>query len=141
MQILKRERYRFLNKNCSANSTCNLKYIDYFIEDYRIEVEGSFSYGTRMYAGYGTDKVESLDKYVFVQFIKGCVFTSKLIEGVVFNYLDFGRYSYSEPDGIAIFIHPNWEVDSTDSDPVYNSTPETPRHFYYRWNTEPGSFS
>ncbi|OGN08426.1 MAG: hypothetical protein A3J46_05840 [Candidatus Yanofskybacteria bacterium RIFCSPHIGHO2_02_FULL_41_11] len=142
IQILKRQREEFLNENCQVGSTCDLKRIDYLVEDYRVELQEGPNYGTRMYAKYETDNVESLTEYVFVQFIKGCMFTSRVVGNQIINSLDIGRYLYrnSEKEPAVIFKHPDWEIDSPDRDPVYYSISGSDRHSNYRWNTEPNSF-
>ncbi len=138
VEILNHKTSVFLNKDCKKTKTCDLKKVEYFVEDYRVFVDGAYSYGTRFFARYETKSVKNLEKYVFVQFIKGCGFYSKLVEGQVVTAQEV---DYPRDKGNILFRFPEWTIDSRDEDPVYSTFPDESRFFGYRWNTVPNSFS
>ena len=131
LKLLKRERFIFENSNCQITNSCSLRRIQWLIENYRVELDAGFNYGTRLSAGYETDSVDTLEEYVFVQFIRGCVYSSELVAGEIHT-----SYNYAQPDSAQdeLMKYDNWTLESYDSDPVYNSMPDFPRHYYYRWN-------
>lgn len=131
-RIISRSRAVFDNINCTVTHTCDLKQIRYVVEDYEILVDGGHSYGTRLFAWYTTDILDTLENYVFVQVIKGCQYYSSKLDN---NIGGVARDHFSER---VIFNHKDWVIDSIDTDPVYFSTPKS-RHFNYKWNTKPGS--
>ncbi|MDP3696926.1 MAG: hypothetical protein Q8R55_02730 [Candidatus Taylorbacteria bacterium] len=138
VEILNRKEEVFVNVDCKKSKTCDLKKVEYFVEDYSVGIEGSYNYGTRFFARFETKKVKDLEKYVFVQFIKGCNYSSKLTDGEVEVMYD---RVYPRDAGAITFKFPDWTVDSYDNDPVYSTYPGQSRFYLYRWNTVPGSFS
>ena len=95
------------------------------------------SIGTRMYAEYKTKNISQLEDYSIVQYIKGCYFDSKLIDGKITNSFGSARKFFGE---LITFRHKEWVIDSVDTDPIYNST-ENSRHGAYRWNEADEGFS
>src|SRR5258708_2234454 len=75
--VLKHREKTFENSGCKKNSSCDLKSVTYTAEDYKVGVGDGFNYGTRFSAEYETASLPALKKYVFVQFILGCRFSSK----------------------------------------------------------------
>ncbi len=142
LRVISRSHYVFENTNCEETASCSLKEAEFLVEDYRQSIAGengseAFHYGTRLVAKYRTDSLASLEDYVFVQFIKGCVFQSKIQNGTItYQYISTPQY-----DGIIEFKFKDWIIDSLDNDPVYNSIPGESRHAAYRWNTAENSFS
>lgn len=129
----------FINNDCKKNQTCDLKKVEYFVEDYSVGIDGDYNYGTRFFARYETKRTKDLEKYVFVQFIKGCDFSSRSTDGKVEIYHDI---VYPRVTGTVKFNFPDWTIDSYDFDPVYSTVPgESSRFYGFRWNTVPGSFS
>lgn len=127
----------FVNENCQETDTCALKqfYLEY--QDFSVPVAGSPARGTRMFAGYETDTVANLDRYGIAQFIRGCMFLSKLEGGRVVKSL-YSRPYYGE---YVPFIHPQWMIDSFTGDPLERGEEkgQGSRHLYYQWNTVRGS--
>ena len=129
----------FHNKNCEYNNTCDLKSFRILVKN--IKVTGSFgtSYTTETYMSYTTNKVENLQNYGIVQFIMGCQWCSSNNDNASFevkrNY--FGGY--------ALFHHPEFVIDSFDTDPMYSSwipkKPHHTRHDLYKWNKIKNSFN
>lgn len=138
IEILSHKEEVFVNKNCKKTKVCDLKRVEYFIEDYKVSLDQGYNYGTRFFARYVTKSVKSLEKYVFAQFIKGCDFSSELINGQVIVSYDT---IYLREDETVKFKFFDWVLDSYDHDPVYSTLPGKSRFFGYRWNTVPGSFS
>lgn len=131
---------------CAAFGTCDVKEIGFWTHRYRVGPKDETdlydqSYGTSLYAWYETGSFDTLEDYVFVQYIHGCVFRSRstslgseLHHGMVRNHLD--------PTKTKAFIHPEWTVDSDDKDPAYNTHISHPdeRHFFMQWNDNEGKF-
>ena len=83
------------NTTCSIDNTCDLKKVGIWFARYRVEVEGDYNYGTSMKAFYETDSVESLEKYGFVQFIRGCMFSShKGVDNSVIKTQDVSKAQF-----------------------------------------------
>lgn len=128
----------FENTNCAENGTCSLKRVRYLAEDYRVGVGDEYNYGTSLAAWYTTESLESLRDYVFVQFIRGCVYTTEKDErGLVQTGYTIVREFFGGE--FIRFCHDDWEIDTTDKSPVYWSTPNTVRQYGYAWNTTPDS--
>jgi len=131
----------FINDNCVAANTCDLKEFTIIIEDYEVwfsDYDQYPSYGTSMIAEMETASVPDLENYVFVQFIKGCVFNSiRNSDGTVQAYFGYVIEHFGEKK---TFCFQEWVIDSFDQDPVYRSDPELGRFYYWRWNTKSGSF-
>jgi hypothetical protein len=124
-------------KTCAAKDICDLKSVVFRTEQMRSPAENSDDievYGTDLYASYETRSLETLPKYAFVQFIRGCVYRSVLgADGkvgtyfsVIRRYMGNGRYP---------FRHRDWSLDSIDSDPIFTSEPSEPeeRHYFSEW--------
>jgi hypothetical protein len=124
-------------KTCAEKDLCDLKSVVFRVEHMRSPAENKDDieiYGTDLYASYETRSLETLPKYAFVQFIRGCVYRSLLgIDGkiethfsIVRQYMGNGRYP---------FRHLDWSLDSVDRDPVYASEPSVPeeRHYFSEW--------
>lgn len=165
LHILNRETAVFDNKECEKSGTCSLNQADFTVENYRIKIleepnpEKTAGYGTRMFARYRTDSPATLEEYVFVQFIRGCVYETSLVNGKVVVTYQVARHHFN-PNLSVTFKHPEWAVDTDNPDPAYSSMPKTAsylacgtdtaspfcdisqreaRYFFLRWNTEPGS--
>ena len=130
----------FLNADCHATETCDLKRFKLTTLIHEIWFSDDPNYPTYrngVIMEYETDSVDALEKYAVVQFIKGCVFNSsknsdgKIKRTVSYSVANFGEdipYCFSE-----------WVIDSQDTDPAYNSDPEYGRFYLLRWN-QPGSY-
>ena len=135
--VLSHKESKFVNINCKKTNTCDLKQVEYLVEDYSVGIENSYNYGTRFFARYQTNTVENLENYVFVQFVKGCLFSSKVEDGKVDISQDV---AYPRESGSVMFKFPDWTIDSYNFDPVYSAAAGRSRFYYYIWNTVPGSF-
>jgi hypothetical protein len=125
----------FVNPDCQATDTCDLKRFTLTTSVYEIWFSDEPNYPT--YANgvmmeYETQSVDALEKFAIVQFKKGCVFYStqnsngKITRNVGDIVTSFGE---DMP-----FCFPQWVIDSQDADPVYNSDPEYGRFYFLRWN-------
>lgn len=138
VDILTHQELTFINTDCKKNKTCDLEKVEYFVEDYQVQIEGSYNYGTRFFARYKTNKTKNLEKFVFVQFIKGCDYSSRVIDGEVKLFYD---RDYPMDTGSILFKFTDWRIDSYDFDPVYSTYAGISRFYLNRWNTVPGSFN
>lgn len=125
----------YKNSDCLKTDSCDLKEFKLETYNYNSIIAGDATLGSSATMSYKTDKVENLEKYAVVQFIKGCVYNSKLVDGKIEKNSYVSRDFFGE---IKKFTHPQWVIDSVDKDPVYNSI-EKLRHGAYRWNTVAGS--
>lgn len=136
-EILNWQRLELKNDDCLPNDTCSLKELVYLKQNYRIWIEDGYHYGTRFFALYRTESLETLEDYVFVNFIKGCKYSSWLENGRVVGLMD---KTIKYKDSVRPFLFPEWTVDSDLDDPVYPVVQGYPRHAGYRWNKVFGSF-
>ncbi|MEI7529678.1 MAG: hypothetical protein WCK76_12130 [Elusimicrobiota bacterium] len=132
------------NPECQ-NKACEVKAVRFASWDYRITAQGELSFASGFSAHYRTDKVESLEKYGFVQWIKGCVFDSEVENGKLKYSHTYSRpywqHGAEEQDHYASFHHPVLALDSVDADPVYASSPGVPHPGGYKWNRVRGSIA
>jgi hypothetical protein len=125
------------SKTCAEKNICDLKSVVFRVEQMRSPAKDHDDidiYGTDFYASYETTSIEMLQKYAFVQFIRGCVYRSHVGLGgnvetnfsVVRWYMGDGRYP---------FRHLDWSLDSFDDDPVYSSESSQieGRHYFSEW--------
>lgn len=98
---------------------------------YKVIIKKSISYGTDIKMSFKTKSSADLEKYAIVQFIKGCKFNSyKKPDGSIEKYFGIKRDFFGIKD---VFDHPEWVIDSIDTDPMYNNHTKDKRHAYYRW--------
>jgi hypothetical protein len=130
----------FLNPDCRATDTCDLKRFTLTTSVYEIwfsDDPNYPTYGNGVIMEYETGSVEAIEKYAIVQFVKGCVFdSSKNAQGQIIRRLSYTVPTFGED---IPFCFPQWVIDSQDTDPVYNSDAEYGRHYLLRWN-KPGSY-
>lgn len=104
------------------------------------EVVGEEVYQTTVYAGYVTESIGAIPKYLFVQFVRGCQFVSrKFPDGEVWTGFNILRKHMDAPEGLVPFLHTEWTIDSVDSDPALSSNqPESSdRHYFLQWTQKP----
>ena len=134
-----RDQFQNNQQSCHNEESCNLKSLSILVEDYTTRIKGKDSLGTRAYLSYETKKVDQLTDFAIVQYIKGCVFHSELDDNG--NILKTDGISRQFFDGYKTFKHRDWEIDSIDKDPIYNSYSDPKRrHVYYRWSKKRGNF-
>lgn len=122
---------------CDEKDLCDLQSVVFHVEQMRSPAENKDdfeAFGTDFYAAYKTSSLETLPKYAFAQFIRGCVYRSALDESgnletyfsVVRRYMGKGKYP---------FRHLDWSLDSIDNDPIFTSEPSEPqeRHYFAEW--------
>ena len=128
----------FENKDCAGNDSCTLVKFSLLRQDYKQTLsDGTWHLGTRVFAEYETSSIDALEQYGIVQFIRGCKFQSYRNEdGLIVKTKDIAKHQFSN---VKPFCFPVWVIDSLDKDPFYNSELGKNRHYYYRWNTTPGS--
>lgn len=136
------DQYTFINprEGCEQRDDCDLVSVDFRKEDYELPslYRGDVTVrGTSFLAGVQTTSPRALEKYSFVQFIQGCMWSSELgKDGKVkrrFNVTRNGGHLNRR----SLMLHPNWTVDSNDDEPVYHSYKDlNNRHFLLQW-TDP----
>lgn len=130
----------FLNSHCRLTNTCDLKRftLTQVVNEIWFSDDPDYpTYGNGVIMEYETDTVAALEKYVIVQFKKGCVFdSSKSREGKIHRRVSDVVASFGED---IPFCFKRWVIDSQDTDPAYNSDPELGRFYLLRWN-KPGSY-
>jgi len=140
------EEYVYADAGCEQTDTCGLRSVIFRTEKYHMPPDprdgsvGDF-FGTAFYASIVTDTLEDLRNYAFVQFIRGCVFRSeRLPSGVTEETFSVVR-PYMD-DGMALFRHDGWMIDSNEVDPIYSSAPSesSDRHYYAQWNEDPAEW-
>jgi hypothetical protein len=133
-------RQTFQNTDCRLTDSCDLKRFSlttaineiWFSDD---PIHPTYANGVIM--EYETDRVEALERYAVVQFVKGCVYqTAKDADGQITSNIGDTIMSFGE---YVPFCFRNWVIDSQDTDPVYNSDPQYGRIYLARWN-QPGSY-
>ncbi len=133
--ILRRSTERAVLSDCIRRGTCDLKLLLFVATDYRIGLSPKPEdqhYGTSLYATYETSSFVNLEEYAFVNFIRGCVYASYLDPetGDTRIRYDVAVRSFGE---YVEFRFPDWIIDSVDTDPVYWSNDDQPRHYLYQW--------
>lgn len=104
------------------------------------------NFGTTVFYEYRTTAPEQLQDYVVVNFIRGCMFRSEEMPDGTIDYSHiFARDLLGR---LAVFQHPEWHVDSIDTDPMYKNEvaetlaqdPQTTRHDRWEWTQDAASF-
>ncbi len=138
--ILSPEESQVFKPGTCLSEDCSLKQFKISSQNYKLQVGGVWRFGTRAFISIETNSVKNIRDYGVVQFIRGCVYNSKVNEeGVVKKEIKISREFYN---GHQLFLHPEWVIDSIDLDPLYNSfNPEVDRFGAYRWSPTPGVFT
>jgi hypothetical protein len=124
--------------DCAVSETCSLKKFKL------IEMKKALSWSdhlvdqrlTDIRAIYETEKVEDLEKYVIVQFIRGCYYRTFPGDKQPSRVINIRNFFGKKIE----YKHSHWQIDSDDTDPVYNSDEEKGRFGFLRWNSNPKSF-
>ncbi len=125
---------------CSERGDCDLKEVVFFVEDDEFPLDASIpgdflGRSTMFMAGIETESVAALKNYVFVQFIRGCMWNStKNPDGSVTTRFGIARDHLGNRTH---FVHRDWTVDSMDQEPVYSADGENgDRHFFLQWSDQ-----
>ncbi|HEY9585086.1 MAG TPA: hypothetical protein VJJ02_00640 [Candidatus Paceibacterota bacterium] len=131
-------------ENCEERDTCDLEKVVFRLKEVYLPKEGKYDIElgwTRMYASYVTTSVGKIEKYLFVQFIRGSIFTSEMLpEGKVVKHFSVVRRHIDTPEGKILFRHPDWVVDKDRGpDPSMSADSTNPgdRHFFLEWSNTP----
>ena len=142
--IKKEEKSILAPPPCKISGKCRVREIGFWTREYRVGPDHDplgleQNYGSQLYAWYETDSFATLTDYVFVQFIRGCIFASTYDGQSREISFSFVREHLGERK---IFVHPEWTVDSVDSDPVFHSGEKQnlSRHYFAEWNNAPEVF-
>jgi hypothetical protein len=118
--IYKKDKKVFKNKNCKETDSCDL--VEFGIKNKESESFHGFNngypnYSSSMVAWFKTKKIDQLEKYAVVQYIRGCIFYSKDEgNGEVSKRIGHTRRFFGKSEK---FKHPEWVIDSLDKDPMY----------------------
>lgn len=129
--------------NCEKTDTCDLVEIGFWVKEFKRMVKKTYATetekGSMFYAWYQTKTLATLEKYVFVQYVRGCAYNVMYWEDEARAY-----FWQKEHHGVrnAAFCYPNWEIDMYGNDPVYTSGLEEgfSRHHYAQWTKRPREF-
>jgi hypothetical protein len=140
VHTLSETKQEFLNPDCRLTQSCDLKRFTLRTSVYELWFSDDRHHPTYTNGAimeYETGTIDALEKYAVVQFKRGCVFYSgKNSQGRITKNVTDTVPSFGEN---VPFCFPQWVIDSQDSDPVYNSDPESGRFYFLRWN-KPGSY-
>jgi hypothetical protein len=132
------KRIQIPREGCVERNDCDLKEIIFFVEDYEFPIDPSVDEnvlmrGTKFMAGIETTNVAALQNYVFVQFIRGCMWNSQQeADGSITTSFSIARTYLGKRTH---FVHREWTVDSVDLDPAYSTEEENAdRHFAWEWS-------
>jgi len=118
---------------CERRDTCDLRRLLFVTEDYRLKIgKDEYQYFTLTYATYETATFATLEKYAFVQFIRGSVFTSRKdpVTGKTEVTYDGALGNF---DQWLVYKIPEWIIDAGSTSPTYMSIEGMPQHYWYRW--------
>lgn len=138
-EVLDRKTHTYSNENCEQTNSCDLKTFE--IKVYKMRSKhGSdpFDYRVAMEGYYETDTVDNIENYAIVQYIKGSVVETGTGDE------EFTRFPFRTYFGERWykFNHPDWQIDSIDTDPIYASFIHDGvvyRHGAYQINPAQGS--
>lgn len=123
-------------ENCERRDVCDLKRLLFVSDDYQLAIgKNEYQYFTLMYATYETATFATLEKYAFVQFIRGSAFTSR-------KDLETGEIDVAYNRALGNFNQwlvyriPSWIIDAGEATPAYMSVEGASRHYWYRWQRE-----
>ena len=132
------KRFVIPREGCAARGDCDLKEVIFFVEDDEFPIDPSIpgdflGRSTMFMAGIETESVAALRNYVFVQFIRGCMWNStRNPDGTVTTRFSIARDHLGERTH---FVHRDWTVDSMDREPAYSADGESgDRHFLLQWS-------
>ncbi len=126
------------NTDCLGTNSCSLLKAHFLVREYHFTVDGDDVFGSHLYAWYETSSLATLQDYVFVQLVRGCIYSSTWENGQ--EQIEFGFFQKIF-DEYRLAVFHDWIIDSIDTDPTYNSMPGYPRHYFYRWNKPPYAIS
>jgi hypothetical protein len=124
-------------EQCAERDICDIKEVGFRLTRFSLEIPKSFTtevqYGTVLYASYETTSPETLPKYVFVQWFRGCAMDVNRYKGVTTKH-----FLLNEHHGKKVSLcFPDWVIDRDAEDPVYSSDKSTPsRHYFAQWVDE-----
>lgn len=115
---------------------CPLDAVRFKRHHFKVGMGDNCSFGTQMHMEYIVDNPRQLEDFVFVQFVRGCMFNGPVSMDAVF----IRDYAVRDHMGQAKdFNFREWAVDTVDSDPAYYTEPGRARHANYRYSAD-GTF-
>ena len=126
--------YYVTPEDCAERDICDIKEVGFRLSRFMFETKKSHTteveYGTVLYATVETKTHDTLEKYVFVQWVRGCVIEINQYGGVATkHFLTNLRRGEKVP-----MCFPDWVIDREAEDPAYSSDTSTPsRHHFAQW--------
>ncbi len=144
--VLKSQLREFSNV-CDGKADCRVKKVffssvDMALHDSHVPKQPMMA--THFRAGFETENWKDAQDYGFVQYIRGCTFTSELGKsgGIVRHVAEVYRH-YGKP---LTFAQPKWTYDATTLDPLYfgplpqDANRRGGRLSFYQWSPKIGIF-
>lgn len=130
----------YAHEECEVTNTCDLLNVGFWVKHFTHEEKKTHSVepeaGSMLYAWYETKSLDALEKYVFVQYLRGCAYFVMYKDGGENMYFDGIEHA-----GVrnSTFCFPDWEIDMSANDPAYTSEGGA-RHQYAQWTDIPRQF-
>lgn len=149
-QVSSESKKIFRSGACAPKISCtedpalpaSLKEFGFRVKNWRLsagKTDAIEIFNSTVYAWYETADHAHLLDFAFVQYVRGCVYSSeKNTDGTTtvrhsVLHQQFGKHK--------LFLHPDWVVDSPMADPMFGSDPKrSVRHYFMEWNKEPEQF-
>lgn len=130
--------YELSSKMSKSFSNGTLKKFELEVFDSTFTMEDYISKSTSIVSSFETKNVEDLKDYAIVQYIKGCVFDESTDStGNVVRVYQSREFFNQQA---VTFKHPEWVIDSVDTDPIYSSLQKrNSRLGGYFWTEEEGN--
>lgn len=144
--IIKSQLREFSNV-CEGKLDCKVKKVFFSSDDVAMrdpEIKKQPMMATHFRAGFETENWKDAQQYGFVQYIRGCTFTSELARnGDIVKHVTEVYRHYGKP---LTYVQPKWTYDATTLDPLYyGPLPEDANRLggrlsFYSWTPKIGNF-
>ncbi len=130
--------YYVTPEDCAERDICDIKEVGFRLSRFALETKKSHTieieYGTVLYATVETQTLDTLEKYVFVQWVRGCAIEINRYAGVTTKHFLTNLHQGEKTP----MCFPDWVIDREAEDPVYSSDTSTrSRHHFAQWVDEP----
>jgi hypothetical protein len=150
-EVLSESKRVFGGASCTPSPACledpaipTLKEYGFWVRQIRIpsnpKIDSDYEmFYAKLYAWYETEHPAHVEDFGFVQYIRGCVYSSERhADGRITTHFNVTHQNLGER---ALFLHPDWVVDTPFVDPLFDSNPQYPlRHYFMEWSKSPEQF-